>query len=77
MSKTPLTAKAIEAAQPQDKPYKLTDSMTPGLFLLVHLSEVVARIKLKLQPGAYYPALRQQQESRMMELMYLKFAKQK
>lgn len=36
MSKTPLTAKAIEAAQPQDKPYKLTDSMTPGLFLLVH-----------------------------------------
>ncbi|EFB3764965.1 tyrosine-type recombinase/integrase [Escherichia coli] len=36
MSKTPLTAKAIEAAQPQDKPYKLTDSQTPGLFLLVH-----------------------------------------
>lgn len=36
MSKTPLTAKAIEAAQPQDKPYKLTDSLTPGLFLLVH-----------------------------------------
>ncbi|OEM21087.1 tyrosine-type recombinase/integrase [Escherichia coli] len=36
MSKTPLTAKAIEAAQPKDKPYKLTDSMTPGLFLLVH-----------------------------------------
>lgn len=36
MSKTPLTAKSIEAAQPQDKPYKLTDSMTPGLFLLVH-----------------------------------------
>ncbi|MCV5132478.1 hypothetical protein OFL98_27725, partial [Escherichia coli] len=35
MSKTPLTAKAIEAAQQQDKPYKLTDSMTPGLFLLV------------------------------------------
>ncbi|EEW5964371.1 DUF4102 domain-containing protein [Escherichia coli] len=36
MSKTPLTAKAIDAAQPQDKPYKLTDSQTPGLFLLVH-----------------------------------------
>lgn len=36
MSKTPLTAKAIESAQPQDKPYKLTDSLTPGLFLLVH-----------------------------------------
>ncbi|HBL7869253.1 TPA: tyrosine-type recombinase/integrase [Escherichia coli] len=36
MSKTPLTAKAIEAAQQQDKPYKLTDSLTPGLFLLVH-----------------------------------------
>lgn len=36
MSKTPLTAKAIEAAQPKDKPYKLTDSQTPGLFLLVH-----------------------------------------
>lgn len=36
MSKTPLTAKAIDAAQPQDKPYKLTDSLTPGLFLLVH-----------------------------------------
>ncbi|EPQ8346296.1 tyrosine-type recombinase/integrase [Escherichia coli] len=36
MSKTPLTAKAIESAQPQDKPYKLTDSQTPGLFLLVH-----------------------------------------
>ncbi|MIB73866.1 DUF4102 domain-containing protein [Escherichia coli] len=36
MSKTPLTAKAIEAAQPHDKPYKLTDSQTPGLFLLVH-----------------------------------------
>ena len=42
-----------------------------------HLSEVVARIKLKLQPGAYYPALHQQQESRMMDLMYLKFARQK
>lgn len=36
MSKTPLTAKGIEAAQPKDKPYKLTDSQTPGLFLLVH-----------------------------------------
>ncbi|ENZ7220405.1 tyrosine-type recombinase/integrase [Escherichia coli] len=36
MSKTPLTAKAIDAAQPKDKPYKLTDSLTPGLFLLVH-----------------------------------------
>ncbi|MJE11708.1 integrase [Escherichia coli] len=36
MSKTPLTAKAIDAAQPKDKPYKLTDSQTPGLFLLVH-----------------------------------------
>ncbi|HEI2694112.1 TPA: tyrosine-type recombinase/integrase [Escherichia coli] len=36
MSKTPLTAKAIDAAQPQGKPYKLTDSQTPGLFLLVH-----------------------------------------
>ncbi len=36
MSKTPLTAKGIEAAQPKDKPYKLTDSLTPGLFLLVH-----------------------------------------
>ncbi|WP_262233058.1 hypothetical protein, partial [Escherichia coli] len=24
LSKTPLTAKAIDAAQPQDKPYKLT-----------------------------------------------------
>lgn len=36
LSKTPLTAKAIDAAQPQDKPYKLTDSLTPGLFLLVH-----------------------------------------
>ncbi|EGL7881550.1 tyrosine-type recombinase/integrase [Escherichia coli] len=36
MSKTPLTAKAIEAAQPKDKPYKLTDSQTPGLFLLIH-----------------------------------------
>ncbi|MDI0734300.1 tyrosine-type recombinase/integrase [Escherichia coli] len=36
MSKPALTAKAIEAAQPQDKPYKLTDSLTPGLFLLIH-----------------------------------------
>lgn len=36
MSKTPLTAKAIDAAQPKDKQYKLTDSLTPGLFLLVH-----------------------------------------
>ncbi|MCN7492741.1 hypothetical protein MLZ92_09175, partial [Escherichia coli] len=26
MSKTPLTAKAIDAAQPKDKQYKLTDS---------------------------------------------------
>lgn len=36
MSKTPLTAKAIDAAQPKDKQYKLTASLTPGLFLLVH-----------------------------------------
>ena len=36
MSETRQTAKAIEAAQPKDKPYKLTDSQTPGLFLLVH-----------------------------------------
>ncbi|MCV5540139.1 hypothetical protein OFN30_32905, partial [Escherichia coli] len=27
MSKTPLTAKAIDAAQPKDKQYKLTDSL--------------------------------------------------
>lgn len=36
MSKTPLTAKAVEAAQPTGKQYKITDPSTPGLYVLVH-----------------------------------------
>lgn len=36
MAKQPLTTKAIEAAQPQGKQYKITDASTPGLYILVH-----------------------------------------
>ncbi len=31
MGKQPLTAKAVEAAQPTGKQYKITDPSTPGL----------------------------------------------
>ncbi len=36
MGKQPLTAKAVEAAQPTGKQYKITDPSTPGLYVLVH-----------------------------------------